>query len=275
MSQGPDEQSAPDKRAAEANAQFVGVPITKRLKVAIAALVGAFVIAMAGAAGTQFYGLLSAKILPSPSAAAQATGAPTPDSSPTPSPAASPLSKATPTAQVPTATDVRLFQPFTPSGLRPQYRVVSKDHGVCNGSYVSQDPDALHCFGESDDARIYDVCIPDLDDERVVCFDDPWTLDVVDFKVDKREPRDGSLNPQPWALELAVPGSEAPVRCVFISGVTGFVAGERIMYQCGSIDQETYVVGEVKKPKGKPWLVYYSSASSPDTVQVPVRAAWK
>jgi len=80
---------------------------------------------------------------------------------------------------------------------------------------------------------------------------------------------------QPWAIELAVPGV-GPVRCLFITGVSGFVGGERIMYDCTAAGVAAgYVVGEVSAKSGSPWQVFYSSAISAEVVRVPVRTVWK
>ena len=84
-------------------------------------------------------------------------------------------------------TEVRIFQPFTYEGLRSFYKITRRDTGECTVWRVSQDPAALHCFGNLDDGEgnLYDPCWVSLDDMEfdpvVACIEDPWTADVTEF----------------------------------------------------------------------------------------------
>ena len=253
-------------------------PTTRRARVAAVALVSAFALAIAGAAGTQVYGYLTGLLFPSPSAvvgssANPSTGPPVSASAPTPE-------TPTPTLSVLLATELRIFAPFTYAGLGSSYRVVGKDVGDCTGSSISGDPEALRCFGTtefSDGMYIYDPCWMSLDLDQVACIADPWTTEATGFTMKTQDTSGHVPNSLPWALELAVPGTGSePVRCTFLGGASDSIAGERINYSCSvGARPAGNVIGDVVKSKGKPWLVYYRSPSSADAVQVPVRTAWK
>lgn len=166
----------------------------------------------------------------------------------------------------PTATEVRLF---TPEDLA-QFKTVRRDRGLCNvDSNVNVIREAHRCFGQKKQqpstetgpdrpphvTYIYDPCWGYLG-TKLHCAGDPWTDEVTVFTVrewayhpgppgknrtwraDAEIPRDIPAlfeyrsplrrpRPRPWAIELS-----NGWRCIFVSGASFAIAGERANYIC-------------------------------------------
>ena len=117
-------------------------------------------------------------------------------------------------------------------------------------------------------------------DPVVACIEESWTADVTEFTMTgPPDPEEQGANdtPFPWGLELAVTGrTSLPVRCIAVFGHRAVVDGKPLNYTCTSGDEPAgTVIGEPEKPKTGPWLVWYSSATTSDTLQTPVRTVWK
>ena len=258
----------------------------RRVRLAAAAVATTFVLAIVTAAGSQVYSVISSNLIPSMSqtpAASHIEPSERPSPSALASAASTDASAAAAVASPLQTTEVRIFQPFTYEGLRPFYRITRVDKGDCMVSRVSQDPAALHCFGENDDGagNIYDPCWVSLDDMEfdpvVACIEDPWTTEVTQFTMSGPPEQEANDTPFPWGLELAVTGrTSAPVRCVAVFGHRAVVDEKPLNYTCTSGDEPAgTVIGEPEKPKAGPWLVWYSPATTSDTTLTPVRTVWK
>lgn len=107
----------------------------------------------------------------------------------------------------------------------------------CIESLATTRTDAYRCFAGN---GIYDPCFL-TSDHQLLCFLDPWSSPEKLIS-EKNLKQTGSVEireiHQPWAFLL-----DNKVRCVFLTGATRGVQGERINYGC---DDGNYVVGTLR-----------------------------
>jgi hypothetical protein len=127
---------------------------------------------------------------------------------------------------------------FTPQGrLSPQFHVGSRGRGYCwEASLASTDANAYRCFQGNE---IHDPCFAASSHaSSVVCFLDPWHAVTV-LRLTRRLPRHVPAPkgpPLPWVI-VTSDGR----RCVFMTGATALVAGERVNYGC---TDGSYLIGD-------------------------------
>jgi hypothetical protein len=131
-------------------------------------------------------------------------------------------------------TVTKKYTPFGPQGqIRPDL-TIRDDTGSCwTGSLVAPRPDAWRCMTPG--AVIFDPCFSNSSEEKkVVCALAPWDDKVTVLKLEAPLPHDEvdedsgeSGQPAPWALVL-----DSGDRCVFLTGATDLVNGQRIDYAC-------------------------------------------
>jgi hypothetical protein len=117
---------------------------------------------------------------------------------------------------------------FTSSGkLSPQFHVGSRGTGYCfTASLATGASDAYRCIEGN---LIHDPCFaPRHPDGTVACFLDPWHP-VTLLRLDRPLPHHGPepAGALPWAIETT-----DGRRCVFLTGATAPMGGERINYGC-------------------------------------------
>jgi hypothetical protein len=126
---------------------------------------------------------------------------------------------------------------FTPQGqLSPQFRVGARGRGYCwESSLASTDRNAYRCFQGN---LIHDPCFAaSRHAAMVVCFLDPWHSVTV-LRLTRSLPRTGPPlkgAPLPWTI-VTSDGR----RCVFMTGATALVGGERVNYGC---TDGSYLIG--------------------------------
>lgn len=201
---------------------------------------------------------------PTPTLAATVTLTATPTATPTP--AASPTDTPVPQTQVILWLD-----------LGPE--VVEETQGSCwTGSGAVERPDAWRCSTVDD--VIYDPCFSRSSaDTSVLCpKEPPWDMTAV--RIDLSEPlplsmgHEGEDIARVFALETF-----DGTRCVFITGATGVVYGERANYACGD---DWWVIGSPQVSTSMPWTVkMVRMAESPEEepleyiAEAPVRTVWR
>ena len=187
----------------------------------------------------------------------------------------------------PTRTDTRYVVPFTPDGLNPSLTVTSTVEGACTfGSVIANSrPDAWGC---TTDGGVVDPCfenayLPADEATEVVCFDSPWSSDVVVLKLtaplsrEKEEP-DGGMSgvadtaneviqswDLPWALELANGD-----RCSLMHGTLVVMAGQVVHYGC---ENGGMILGETDRDQPV-WTVSYLAEGEVASQLVDVLTAW-
>lgn len=182
----------------------------------------------------------------------------------------------------PTATQVRLMQPFNAAGklLPPYKQAAALAGGACISSYESSDPDALRCFSGN---QVADPCWQGGPD-RVACLRSPWdaaALVIADPRINAT-PK-ASIGPVPWALEIEDPATSGQVlQCGFAGGTSAItVAGMRANWLCFRKGQSNprgfvgYALGTPSPATGKPWTVYYAGANSSQAVEAKVLTVWR
>ena len=249
-----------------------------RAKVALVGVASAFALAVVAAAGTSFWDLLTSQITGGAEASAVVPGQAGAGSGDPTTPTSGVTAQATlapPSVATPDATAVRFIRPYTSTGLRVGYSVVELGGAECWETQLSSDPEALRCAAGD---QVFDPCWRNLDWTKAVCLRDPWDNDVVTLTIETLETV-GPVDPdtRPWGLELAVEGEGVgAVLCILVGGAGETVAGMRVNYSCEQDGTDAgQVVGEPEENATSPWLVYYSSPSSPEVVRVPVRTVWK
>jgi hypothetical protein len=132
-----------------------------------------------------------------------------------------------------TKTSVIVFSPWSANGLRDGFTVTQKASGSCwTHSLVSDRADAWRCFEGND---ILDPCFARAPQTHVVaCAQSPFSHRLVLLSLKKPLTDDQNattrwLQPkgEPWGLRLTSGDT-----CVFATGATDVVAGERMNYAC-------------------------------------------
>jgi hypothetical protein len=130
-------------------------------------------------------------------------------------------------------TTVMAFNPWASSGLRPGFTVSGNGKGSCWTHSLSTDrPDAWRCFEGN---NILDPCFAGPPRFAVVaCAESPFSPKVVLLRLSKAlssgdNPTTKWLQPKgmPWGLRLSNGDT-----CVFVTGATDAVGGERLNYAC-------------------------------------------
>lgn len=127
---------------------------------------------------------------------------------------------------------------FTARGtLAPRFRIAARGHGYCwTASLAAQTPHAYRCFEGNE---IFDPCFAASAQARsVACFTSPWQP-VTLLALTRRLPRTASPPPGPQ-LPWAIVTSDGR-HCVYMTGATAPVGGERINYGCTN---GSYLVGD-------------------------------
>ena len=174
--------------------------------------------------------------------------------------------------QINAVTRVRIFTPFSPTGLNSGLTVKERVNGSCMAGSLADASrvDAWRCSAGN---QMYDPCFENNFGERglLACVQMPWTNSVTMLRPisplpaaenDKGDP--GEI--LPWALELA-----NGQRCVLLTGATGAVAGMRINYECSD---GYYVAGPIDRTLPL-WRVFHQPATGSIAMdQIEVSAAW-
>jgi hypothetical protein len=172
----------------------------------------------------------------------------------------------------PSATQVRIFTPFTTAGLSIGLAVTDEVSGSCFSSSLASPlrPDTWRCTVEN---AIYDPCFINLfgGENTLACAEVPWDANVVLLTLTEALPSDDRGEPDftqalPWALEL-----ENGRRCTMMTGAMAPLAGMRITYGC---EDGAYVVDDVDRTLPL-WRVFYQTPErSLSLDQVGVVTAW-
>jgi hypothetical protein len=153
------------------------------------------------------------------------------------------------TAALATAsTAVEIFNPWAARALGRGFTVSGRAAGSCWTHSLSSDrPDAWRCLQGND---IHDPCFAQSRAPAVVaCAESPFSKNVVLIQL-KKPLSDGEsataklLQPkgEPWGLRLT-----SGDRCVFVTGATDAVAGERLNYACGKTE---WIIGAPDRSTG-------------------------
>ena len=136
-------------------------------------------------------------------------------------------------AQAAEKTTIVVFQPWASGTLSSGFKASQRAKGTCYTHSLSTDrPDAWRCFVGDD---ILDPCFaPSAHSETVACAKSPFSKSVVLLSLQEPLARDDNpttkwLQPKgmPWGLRLSDGGT-----CVFVTGATDVVAGDRLNYAC-------------------------------------------
>jgi hypothetical protein len=130
-------------------------------------------------------------------------------------------------------TSVTVFSPWSADGLRAGFTVTQKASGSCwTHSLLSDRADAWRCFEGSD---ILDPCFARAPQTRTLaCAASPFSHRLISLSLKK--PLTGDQNAttrwlqpkgEPWGLKLKNGDT-----CVFVTGATDAVEGERLNYAC-------------------------------------------
>jgi eukaryotic-like serine/threonine-protein kinase len=159
-------------------------------------------------------------------------------------------------------TTIAVFTPWTAHGLSHGMTVSAKAKGSCfTHSLSANRSDAWRCTAGDD---IYDPCFAPSPPRAVVaCAQGPFARSVVLVSVEK--PLGGKPNSnswvrpprQPWGLRLANGDT-----CVFMTGATEVVAGQRLNYAC---TRSGWIVGHVDRSEPT-WTV--ATVASPTEKQI-------
>jgi hypothetical protein len=135
-------------------------------------------------------------------------------------------------------TTVVMYRAWTPAGKLANVRVTETVSGDCwTQSLVTSRADAYRCMAGND---IYDPCFaPKISRPRAVaCAPNPFSNRVALFRLKKALPSSPDsttqlLQPhnQPWGLRLTNGDT-----CVFATGATDAIKGERMNYACARSD---------------------------------------
>ncbi|MGD0386369.1 MAG: hypothetical protein ABSB73_09555 [Solirubrobacteraceae bacterium] len=145
---------------------------------------------------------------------------------------------------------------FTAHGeLSPQFRVGSRGRGYCwTSSLATDETDAYRCMQGN---AIHDPCFaasPHAD--TVACFIDPWhpvTLLVLTRPLPTHAP--ATAEALPWAIETG-----DGRRCVYLTGATAPMGGERINYGCVG---GSYLIGSPDR-RAPLWTIRSANSYVPD-----------
>lgn len=151
-------------------------------------------------------------------------------------------------------TSVIVFSPWSASGLRDGFTVTQKASGSCwTHSLVSDRADAWRCFEGND---ILDPCFARAPQTRVVaCSESPFSHRLVLLSLKKPLTDDKNattrwLQPkgEPWGLRLTNGDT-----CVFATGATDVVAGERMNYACR---RTGWIIGAPDRSPAQWWTAH-------------------
>ena len=132
-----------------------------------------------------------------------------------------------------TQTVVNVFNPWAPSGLRQGFTVSENAKGSCwTHSLATDRADAWRCFQGND---IRDPCFAGPRRSAIVaCAEGPFSKKIVLLRLgkpfaDSESATTKLLQPkgEPWGLRVTSGDT-----CVFVTGATYAVAGERLNYAC-------------------------------------------
>jgi hypothetical protein len=138
-------------------------------------------------------------------------------------------------------TSVIVFSPWSASTLRDGFTITQKASGSCwTHSLVSGRGDAWRCFEGSD---ILDPCFAGAPQALIVaCAQSPFSHRLVLLSLkkplsDSQNATTRRLEPkgEPWGLRLTNGDT-----CVFATGATDVVAGERMNYACA---RDGWIIG--------------------------------
>lgn len=136
-------------------------------------------------------------------------------------------------AQGASKTSTIVFSPWSESGLRGGFTVTEKASGSCwTHSLVTDRADAWRCFEGND---ILDPCFARAPRSlTVACAQSPFSNRIVLLSlkkplIDSENATTRWLQPkgEPWGLRLTSGDT-----CVFVTGATDAVGGERLNYAC-------------------------------------------
>jgi hypothetical protein len=125
-------------------------------------------------------------------------------------------------------TKVVLYLPFGFAGLRSGYTVVTKANGHCSDSHLTGRVDAWRCMANN---TVYDPCFSNNNLSSLACPTSAFSKAVVLIALDRPLPLHqwADVPVFPWALRLS-----SGVRCQWVDGKTGVIAGMRLSYACSS-----------------------------------------
>lgn len=139
--------------------------------------------------------------------------------------------------------------------LDSHFHVTGRGSGHCwTDSFATGAHDAYRCF-EGDE--IWDPCFAaSMTTESVACFRDPWRPITI-LQLTRRLPRHGATaDALPWAIETT-----DGRRCVFLTGATALLGGERINYGC---DDQSLLIG-APDTSNELWMIRATTTDTPDT----------
>lgn len=151
---------------------------------------------------------------------------------------------------------------FTPQGeLSPRFHVGARARGYCwELSIAANTRGAYRCFAGN---LIEDPCFASSPHARAVyCFFNPWSRVTVlrlTRPLPKAPPLQGPV--LPWAIVTA-----SGLRCVFMTGATALVGGQRINYGCTN---GSYLIGspETRSPL---WTIRSVRRFESDEMHTPI-----
>ncbi len=195
------------------------------------------------------------------------------------------FSKAFSQPLTPTATHLRLMQPFDLYGkLRAPYKPgLTLRGGSCLNSSESADAGALRCFNGS---HVADPCWQSGNQSRgvdVACLTLPWDTRVLVIVNPRITAMPGaSIAAVPWAMEIIQPGHPRHLlRCGLAGGTARVIAGMRANWSCFRPGQENpsglagYALGTPKIAMSKPWTVFYVPVNGRRAVETTVTTVWR
>lgn len=172
---------------------------------------------------------------------------------------------------MPSATKIRIYEPFGPNGLLQGLRVAATVTGSCwMGSIASsRRPDAWRC---SAGHRLYDPCFesPNRSQNFLACVPSPWVRKVIRLRLTAPLPSEYANKGRPpkglpWAVRTSTRAN-----CVLNTGATAVIAGMRVNYACSN---GHWLVGAPNR-RARPWTIFQVRGKSTALTQIRLRAAW-
>ena len=144
---------------------------------------------------------------------------------------------------------------YTKNGrLNPRFHVGASGNGYCwTDSLATGAHDAYRCMQGN---AIWDPCFAATAHSRTVaCFRDPWHP-VTILHLTKPLPHHGrAISAPPWAIETT-----DGRRCVYLTGATAPMGGERINYGC---TDHSFLIGNPNTTRPM-WTIRSAAAYKPD-----------